>query len=600
MASTAIATRPDIVSPVEAPSRTPTPRPAVRTILGRPPAPRRQGHGVLLYVTCFVGYLALGLVLMLHFNYHDDDGLARTANASYVLFSRDPHLSAVGFVWNPLPSLAEIPILLFKGVFPSLLTKTAAGAVMSAAFMAGAVVAMRGIMVDRGASKFWVYGVTVAFALNPMVILNGGDGLSEASYLLLTVWAVRRLIRWLHSDSVMDLVMAGIALGLDFLTRYETVAITAGAALFVLITTWRRAPLSRDSRLGRGMVDAALVATPFAVSFVVWAVVGWIITGSAFSQFSSVYGNSSQNAKPIGAATPTLLGSVSTVMSNMLLVEMLCPLAVIIAVYLCIRRRDSDFLAVAAPLGTGIAFVAVSYLMGSTIENIRYYILLIPLTILAVGMLPASRRYPPPRPAGTGSSPTATGLAFSRRIPHVLGRVLLGVLGLLLVVPAMPVVWVNMMNPTVDPSDYGIRSVVNPSGYPPAQNPQIQTILSGAKVSGYIDSLRLTNGAVLVDTWLGYTVVTTTTNTKQFVITSDLDFVACLNNPWSCGVRYFLVPAPVNNGVLDAINRRYPTMWKTGAGIATLSLSFPSSVEGVPPWRLYQLLPRQEITRVAS
>jgi hypothetical protein len=536
---------------------------------------------------------------MLHFNYHDDDGLARTANASYVLFSRDPHLSAVGFVWNPLPSLAEIPILLFKGIFPSLLTKTTAGAVMSAAFMAGAVVAMRGIMVDRGASKFWVYGVTAAFALNPMVILNGADGLSEASYLLLTMWAVRRLIRWLHSDSVMDLVVAGIALGLDFLTRYETVAIAAGAALFVLITTWHRAPLSRNSRLGRGMVDAALVATPFAVSFVVWAVVGWIITGSAFSQFSSVYGNTSQNAKPIGATTPTLLGSLSTVMSNMLLVEVLCPLAVIIAVYLCIRRQDNDFLAAAAPLGTGIAFVAVSYLMGSTIENIRYYILLIPLTILAAGMLPASRRHPPPSSA-TKTSPTSTGPAISTKIPPILGRALLGILALLLVVPAMPVVWLNMMNPTVDPSDYGIRSVVNPTGYPPAENPQIQTILSGARVSGYIDSLRLSNGAVLVDTWLGYPVVTTSTHTKQFIITSDLDFVACLNNPWSCGARYLLVPAPVDNGVLDAINRRYPTLWKTGAGIATLSLSFPSSVEGVPAWRLYQLLPRQETTQGAS
>src|SRR5690349_4617983 len=39
------------------------------------------------------------------------DSLSRTANAFYVLFSRDPHLAAVGFVWNPLPSLIQLPLL---------------------------------------------------------------------------------------------------------------------------------------------------------------------------------------------------------------------------------------------------------------------------------------------------------------------------------------------------------------------------------------------------------------------------------------------------------------------------------------------------------
>ena len=33
------------------------------------------------------------------------DALSRVANGYYTLFSRDPHLAAVGFVWNPLPSL---------------------------------------------------------------------------------------------------------------------------------------------------------------------------------------------------------------------------------------------------------------------------------------------------------------------------------------------------------------------------------------------------------------------------------------------------------------------------------------------------------------
>ena len=153
---------------------------------------------------------------MLHYGYHAGDAISRTANASYVLFSRYPHLAAIGFVWNPLPSLVEIPILLFTGIWPGLLHQGAAGAFMSAGFMAGAVVQVRGVLKDRDLSWPWVWGLTAIFALNPMVVLYGGNGLSEAPYLFFTIWAVRRLIRWMHSDSVSDLVVAGIALGLRF------------------------------------------------------------------------------------------------------------------------------------------------------------------------------------------------------------------------------------------------------------------------------------------------------------------------------------------------------------------------------------------------
>ena len=37
------------------------------------------------------------------------DAWSRITNAYYVLYSRDPHLAAIGFIWNPLPSLMAIP-----------------------------------------------------------------------------------------------------------------------------------------------------------------------------------------------------------------------------------------------------------------------------------------------------------------------------------------------------------------------------------------------------------------------------------------------------------------------------------------------------------
>src|SRR5690348_959004 len=43
------------------------------------------------------------------------DAAARVAQAWYVIGSRDPHLAAIGFVWNPLPSVAAIPLVAGRG-----------------------------------------------------------------------------------------------------------------------------------------------------------------------------------------------------------------------------------------------------------------------------------------------------------------------------------------------------------------------------------------------------------------------------------------------------------------------------------------------------
>src|SRR5512138_1944283 len=48
------------------------------------------------------------------------DAVSRVANGYYVLFSRDPHLAAVGIVWNPLPSLVLLPLLPLGALVPAL------------------------------------------------------------------------------------------------------------------------------------------------------------------------------------------------------------------------------------------------------------------------------------------------------------------------------------------------------------------------------------------------------------------------------------------------------------------------------------------------
>ena len=84
--------------------------------------------------------------------------------------------------------------------------------------------------------------------------------------------------------------------------------------------------------------------------------------------------------------------------------------------------------------------------------------------------------------------------------------------------------------------------------------------------------------------------LTSSQNQKQFVIPSDEDFITALNNPSEAGLRYLLVSSPEVEESVDPINMRYPELYETGSGIATLELEFQNQGVGQPDWRLYRVL----------
>src|SRR5262245_9211017 len=79
---------------------------------------RRLSEPWIVFAVAAVLYLA-AVWWFSHHNLIPNDASSRLANAYYVLFSRDPHLAAVGFVWNPLPSLMLLPVLPLKALVPA-------------------------------------------------------------------------------------------------------------------------------------------------------------------------------------------------------------------------------------------------------------------------------------------------------------------------------------------------------------------------------------------------------------------------------------------------------------------------------------------------
>jgi len=68
------------------------------------------------------------------------DALSRIANAYYVLYIEPPHLASLGFVWNPLPSVLEVPFMFLAQVYRPIATSALAGMIVTAVATAGTAV----------------------------------------------------------------------------------------------------------------------------------------------------------------------------------------------------------------------------------------------------------------------------------------------------------------------------------------------------------------------------------------------------------------------------------------------------------------------------
>jgi hypothetical protein len=569
------------------------PAPAPVTVTARTSRLRRWRRRLtsetsVVFFLAFVGYTVVAVLL--DFKYHDfpGDAVSRTADAYYVIFSRDPHLAAVGFVWNPLPSIVTIVPLLFNGLWAPLVTHNMAGCLVTVACMSGACYQILSCLREWGVGRGTRLLLVTLFALNPMIVYYAGNGMSEAMFVFTLVTTTRHLMRWMRAGDMRSLITSGIWLGLAYLTRYESVGPMVIAPLLVFGVSRQRA-LGTDgaTRSKTALSDAVVFAFPAFVSFVCWAITSWVIVGHPFEQFSSQYGNSAQLVAQ--GALKTSIGYRLGIETESLLyvAPLLALVAVLLLVWAFARRLDALVLAPIAVIGGALGFSLVSFLANKTGADYRYYIAAVPLEVLLVGGLIAgvsrgsAQRVSAPSPITPGRS-LGTGLATA-------------VIALVLIGPSLPTAAAGFFNARiVNGGDAGDNQV----GYifhrhldaiDRANKPTYQGVLD---IGSYIDRMHLPEGDVVVDTFTSCIpfVYLTVANSKVFVVTSDRDFQQVLSDPLTFHARYLLVPNPaLGLGKLEEINKTYGSLWATGAGFATLAHQFPK-VGGCPELRLYRVV----------
>jgi hypothetical protein len=586
----------------------PSARPWAYPLVIGQPAPRASDHGqvstkrrwfsrfltegFLIWFLAFCTFFTVSMLFDFTYMEFPGDAVARMANGFYILHSRDPHLAAVGFVWNPGQSFAVLPLLLVNSLWSDLASHDVAGTTVSVVAMAGAVYQLHAALKEWFVGRAPRYVITFLFVANPMILLYGGDGMSEAGYIFLVVACARYLLRWLRDEELTSLVFAGTALGFGYLQRNECVGAALLAGPLVIGATYLRGSGARSKRIWSGLTDGVIFLLPVITTFVGWAVVSYVITGQPFGQFTSQYGNSAQ----LQSAGLVKSGEYGVRMAHEVTdLSYLVPLIPVVIVLVLVRgvlRKDFNQAAgVVAVVGGALAFSMVGYLDDTVFPWFRFYIQSLPLQSLLIGYLfsaPNPLRKPgglaPPGAGAAVVAPSRSG-ARAGRVAASIGASLLC---LVLLVPSVVRSFDGMLNPKV-----GLEEILEVGYILNKHQSALDRNYSGSyaevrSMATYMDNMQLPLGDVIMDTAdvCAPNLMTNVDDPRMFVITNDRDFQRVLADPLTFHAHYYILQ--VGGGAsADAVKVAYPTA-SSREGWSKLIHTFPArgSCSGL---QLYQV-----------
>ncbi|MFI5269712.1 MAG: hypothetical protein ACHQ7M_20230, partial [Chloroflexota bacterium] len=366
----------------------------------------RTAQGI--FVVGFIANFAAALLLTYVWRIGNADALARTANASYIVFSRDPHLAAVGFVWPVLPSFAQIPLLppLRLLGHPEL-----AGCVVSALSGAGVLVILSAIL-----GMFGITGRTRLLWLalvqcNPQFWYLSGSGMAEIPSMLFLILGVYAFLKL--STNVLACTLLGTSLACAFLVRYEALSSMAASACAVLIqhgtpgkqeqvTEGRmlvqRRPMGRllvqwwPSRRDWSDLEGQLIAVlaPPCYAIVLWLLVNWIIMGDPlyFNDSTFSLAKAPDVARNFGPHHPlyadmhSLTNTLSYTFRRIAQAIILLPISAPLALVLGVWRGDRQLLGVVILTCGTFALTSAEVFVGTLPPYLRYWCLATPFAVV--------------------------------------------------------------------------------------------------------------------------------------------------------------------------------------------------------------------------
>ncbi|MCL4352677.1 MAG: glycosyltransferase family 39 protein [Firmicutes bacterium] len=251
-----------------------------------------EGH--FLAILAFLLYTAVSVYFIFDLHYYAGDAASRVGNAYYVLFSRNPHLGAIGMIWNPLPSLLELPIVALHPWFPAVVSRGIAGNVVTSVFGAIGVYHLNHIIRGFAVPKWVRITGTLVYALNPFIVLYGANGMTDLLWVTCMLGSYDGILDYLQQGSLRRLMMGGFWLALGFGMRYEAVPFGAFVIVALIVTQWGK------TQAAQWQGSAILLGSPIVFVGGLWLYFNWLIMKRPLYFLNSSYGNLAQTATGSG------------------------------------------------------------------------------------------------------------------------------------------------------------------------------------------------------------------------------------------------------------------------------------------------------------
>lgn len=478
----------------------------------------------IIFVLVFVAETAYGIYL----GYFQDvllgDAVSRTANAFYVFFCKPYRFTSMGLVWNPLPSLLQLPFVLLAKIWRPFVTKGIGAAVVSASFAAWQgktlIRTFELLKVDRLPSLL----LTVLFCMNPYIFFYGANGMSEIIFLAFAVQIVCSLSLWMRKGGGSHLISLAIGFVGMFLTRYEAIPfaifVALGMCVQMLFTQRERKYYPADNRKEVFFyVEGSMWVTffPLIYSVLAWIFYNWSITGNPLYFMNSGYSMSAYSSYY------TSVGGISGAVGYVW--ERVWPFLIIFCGLLAVRILTKTFfqpdtlILTFVTLGLSV-FQFFMITTGKSGGYVRY--LCYPLVIAAAWI-------PYQMCVLKGSKRKLAALIMSA----------------VLIVNSLYFSWA-FQNSSLMREDTLLKV--------PAKSVQ---------VADYINS-HLKNGRILMDSYRTYYIIMNVNNVDNLVVSCSPDFAQAVKNPIKNKIDYLVVPQIGSYGNMDALNIAYPDLYWHG------------------------------------
>jgi hypothetical protein len=232
--------------------------------------PRDRGLEWHITLISFVTYIVVAIWIRVGLGYGIGDALSRNANARAMLESRFSGIAPVGFVWMPLPTLLQTPLILVLEKFG---LSYLAGPLLTA--ICGGVTALVLTRTCRkyGLSDRFTTCLVLLFTLNPVVIFHQAVGMSEGVYFPCLAVLLYGYLGWTQRPSTKSMLIMATALAAGTAVRYETLAVVPIMAIAVA---------AQHSKRLAGYRSGFVLALPSFYTFFLWLLANRLVVGSAF------------------------------------------------------------------------------------------------------------------------------------------------------------------------------------------------------------------------------------------------------------------------------------------------------------------------------